>query len=221
MDFTKFKGIIFDMDGTLVNSSHVWSDIDRKFLQKRGLSVPDDYYKKVSAMDFQRAAEYTIKRFNLDEKPSDIIEEWTGYAENEYANNVFIKDNVDEFLDYIKSHGVKIALATASNERLYTAVLKNNGIYNMFDFFASTSQVSRGKGFPDVYEFACSNIELQPNECAVFEDIIEGVRGANAGKFTSIACLDDHYSDDWEAMKSEADFYFRNYSSLFKEKIYI
>lgn len=214
MDLTKFKGIIFDLDGTLIKSSHVWSDIDKKFMKKRGLEVPDDYFKKISAMNFEQGALYTIERFGLDEKPEDIMREWLDMAQQEYAHNVFLKENADRFLAYIKEKGIKIALATASSEPLYTSVLKNNGVYDMFDFFASTEQVKRGKGFPDVYEFACKGLSLLPQYCAVFEDIIEGIRGAKAGGFTAVACLDEHYIADWEDMKKEADFYFSSYSEL-------
>lgn len=214
MDFTQFKGIIFDLDGTLVNSSHVWSYIDEKFMAKRSIEIPGDYFKKVSSMNFNQAAQYTIERFGLNETVDSVTEEWYAMAENEYAHNVFIKPGADEFLRYIKSCGIKIALATASSEPLYSSVLKNNGVYDLFDFFASTDQVKRGKGFPDVYELACSEIALTPKDCAVFEDIIEGIQGAKAGSFTAVACLDKHYAADWEDMKREADFYFSDYRKL-------
>lgn len=216
MDLTKFKGIIFDLDGTLVDSSHVWSDIDQKFMKRRGIRIPDDYFKKVSCMNFSQAARYTIERFGLSETAEDIIKEWYSMAENEYANNVLIKPGADTFLRYIKSNGTKIALATASSEPLYSSALKNNGIYDLFDFFATTEQVRRGKGFPDVYELASSGISLKPEECAVFEDIVEGVRGAKAGNFTAVACLDKHYAADWEEMKLIADFYFSDYRTLIR-----
>lgn len=214
MDLTSFKGIIFDLDGTLIKSSHVWSDIDKRFMRKRGLEVPPDYFKQISAMNFQQGALYTIERFGLNEDPQDIMREWFEMAEYEYAHNVFLKENAERFLSYIRSKGIKIALATAASQELYAPVLKNNGVYELFDFFASTDQVKRGKGFPDVYEFACDGISLQPQDCAVFEDIIEGIRGAKAGNFTAVACLDEHYSADWEDMKREADFYFSEYSEL-------
>ncbi len=213
-DFTGFEGIIFDMDGTLINSSHVWSNIDKEFLNKRGFDVPADYYKKVSTLNFDQGALYTIGRFKLSDSPEDVVAEWHSMAEKEYATNVFIKDNADEFLRYIKSLGIKIALATASTESLYTPVLKNNGIYDMFDFFATTAQVKRAKGYPDVYEFACEGISSTPSKCAVFEDIIEGIRGAKAGNFTAVACLDDHYIADWADMKNESDHYFKEYREL-------
>ena len=72
MDFTKFKGIIFDLDGTLVESNGVWSQIDIDFLGERGFEVPDDYGKVVSAMDFRQAAIYTKERFGLPESIEQI-----------------------------------------------------------------------------------------------------------------------------------------------------
>lgn len=214
MEFSKIKGIIFDLDGTLIDSSHVWSDIDIMFLAKRGFEVPDDYFKMVSTMNFTQAAVYTIERFNLDEKVEDICAEWHDMAYDEYAHNISLKDGAYDFLQRLKQKGIKLALATASSKELYSAVLKNNGVYELFDFFSSTNDVERGKGFPDVYEYACKGLGLEPCDCAVFEDIIEGVTAAKKAGFTSVACLDEHYIVDWEKMKSVADFSFSDYKEL-------
>lgn len=214
MKFSEFKGIIFDLDGTLVNSGHVWQDVDIKFMAKRGLTMPEGYFKAVSTMNFNQAAIYTKELFGLKESIKEISDEWLEMVRNEYAHNILIKEGADVFLKKLKDCGIKIALATASSQTLYEAVLKNNGVYDCFDFFASTEQVKRGKGFPDVYEFACEALGLQPEECAVFEDIVEGVNAANAGGFTSVACLDRQYIADWEQMKKIADFYFDDYKTL-------
>ena len=214
MIFSDFKGMIFDLDGTLIDSNHVWSDIDIKFLAKRGFEVPSGYFKTVSTMNFNQAAIYTNDFFKLNEKIDDIVQEWYDMALYEYSNNIRIKNDVDVFLKKLKDRDMKIALATASAKELYEAVLQNNDIYDYFDFFASTDQVKLGKGFPDVYEFACKGLELKPDECAVFEDIIEGIRGAKLGGFTAVACLNDRFIDDWGAMKTESDYYFENYSQL-------
>ena len=65
MDITNFKGHIFDLDGTLIESNGVWSKIDEEFLGRRGIAVPKDYFKTVSAMNFEQAAVYTNERFGL------------------------------------------------------------------------------------------------------------------------------------------------------------
>lgn len=214
MDIKNFKGAIFDLDGTLIESNYVWSKIDAQFLGKRGIAVPADYFKKVSVMNFEAAADYTNRTFGLGESISDIIQEWFDMAIYEYSNVIRLVGSADKFLCRLKENGVKIALATASSAALYEPVLKHNGIYGYFDFFASTEQVKRGKGFPDVYEFACENLGLTPADCIVFEDIIEGIRGAKLGGFFSAACLNEHYKADWDKLREEADISFHTYDEL-------
>lgn len=205
MDIKDFKGHIFDLDGTLTKSNHVWSKIDEEFLGKRGIEVPEDYFKQVSAMNFEQAAVYTNDRFSLGENIQDIMKEWFDMAVYEYTNVIGLCGNAGEYVRCLKDQGRKIALATASTEELYRPVLKRNGILDCFDCFVSTEQVKRGKGFPDVYELAAEKLGLDAKDCVVYEDIVEGIKGAKAGGFFAVACLNDHYSHDWEEMREIAD----------------
>lgn len=205
MDIKDFKGHIFDLDGTLTRSNHVWSKIDEEFLGKRGIKVPEDYFKQVSAMNFEQAAVYTNDRFSLGENIQDIMNEWFDMAVYEYTNVIELCGNAGEYVRKLKEQGRKIALATASTEELYKPVLKRNGILECFDCFVSTEQVKRGKGFPDVYELAAEKLGLDAQNCVVYEDIVEGIKGAKAGGFFAVACLNDHYSHDWDEMREIAD----------------
>lgn len=205
MDIKDFKGHIFDLDGTLTRSNHVWSKIDEEFLGKRGIKVPEDYFKQVSAMNFEQAAVYTNDRFSLGENIQDIMNEWFDMAVYEYTNVIELCGNAGEYVRKLKEQGRKIALATASTEELYKPVLKRNGILECFDCFVSTEQVKRGKGFPDVYELAAEKLGLDAQDCVVYEDIVEGIKGAKAGGFFAVACLNDHYSHDWDEMREIAD----------------
>ena len=93
MDIKDFKGHIFDLDGTLTRSNHVWSKIDEEFLGKRGIKVPEDYFKQVSAMNFEQAAVYTNDRFSLGENIQDIMKEWFDMAVYEYTNVIELCGN--------------------------------------------------------------------------------------------------------------------------------
>ena len=205
MDIKDFKGHIFDLDGTLTRSNHVWSKIDEEFLGKRGIKVPEDYFKQVSAMNFEQAAVYTNDRFSLGENIQDIMKEWFDMAVYEYTNVIELCGNAGEYVRKLKEQGRKIALATASTEELYKPVLKRNGILDQFDCFVSTEQEKRGKGFPDVYELAAEKLGFESKNCVVYEDIVEGIKGAKAGGFFAVACLNDHYSHDWDEMREIAD----------------
>ncbi len=214
MDIARFKAAIFDLDGTLIRSNHVWSSIDRDFLGKRGFEVPKDYCKAVSVLDFPKAAVYTKERFSLTESIEEIMQEWTDMAIYEYTHRIETVEGAGDFLKRVKEQGVKIALATASSRELYEPVLKRHGLYELFDFFATTTQVKRGKGYPDIYEFACENLGEKPCDTVVFEDIIEGIRAAKAGGFTAAACLNDYYAADRDKLLSEADLCFESYNEL-------
>ncbi len=85
------KAAIFDLDGTLLDSMGVWDQVDIDFLGKRGIEVPDDYMTTVSSMQFRQIAEYTIKRFDLDDTPEDLMNEWTEMATHAYATIVEAK----------------------------------------------------------------------------------------------------------------------------------
>ena len=191
-------GVIFDLDGTLISSAHVWSDIDKKFLAKRGFEVPDDYVKRITLMNFPEGAAYTIERFGLKERPEDIIEEWRSMAQWEYSHNLRLKSGAESYLKMLKARGLRLALATASSPALYRPVLQNNGVLELFDSFTSTEEISRG---------------CEVRHCAVFEDLLEGVRSAGRAGFFTAACIED-VPNDAEALALAADMVFSTYDEL-------
>ena len=132
-----FKGAIFDLDGTLIDSMGVWEKIDKEFLKKRNISITHDYIEKINSMSFKKAAKYTIERFNLKESSEELIKEWNEMAIYEYSNNIKLKPHVKEYLEKLKNNNIKIGLATSSPRILYEPVLKNNHIYEYFDVLTS------------------------------------------------------------------------------------
>ena len=83
------EGAVFDLDGTLLDSSWVWEKVDEKFLGDRGFQVPDDYVDEISPLGAERAAIYTIERFGLNEDKDDIVREWIEMAKKENTQSCF------------------------------------------------------------------------------------------------------------------------------------
>ena len=142
---SSIKGAIFDLDGTLLDSMDVWSQVDIEFLGKREIEVPDDYSKIIAPMTFREVAEYTIERFDLDETPEDIMEEWNLMAEQKYANDVMLKPGALEVLDFLKNNNVKLGIATTNISRVFKACLERLNIYDMFEVITETDNVAGGK----------------------------------------------------------------------------
>lgn len=208
------KGAIFDLDGTLLDSMGVWRRIDEDFLGKRGIRVPDDYLKAITAKNFKDAADYTIERFGLKESADAIMTEWFDMAIDAYTNDVTLKPFVKEYMQMLRENGIKIAAATSSDARLFEPCLKHHGIYEWFDAFSVTAEVKRGKGYPDVYENAAEKLGLKAADCVVYEDILKGVEGAKLGGFYVIGVEDVHSSYEKEEIQKEADRYITTFEEL-------
>ena len=146
-----FKGAIFDLDGTIIDSMGIWEKIDIKFFEEINIPMPSYYIKIINNMSFEESAIYTIKRFNLKESKENLIERWNQMAMFEYAHNIKLKPNVRTYLEKLKENNIKIGLATASPQELYESVLKNNKIYDYFDAFTTLQEVKKDKNYPDIY----------------------------------------------------------------------
>lgn len=201
----KIKGAIFDLDGTILESSHVWGQIDVEFLGRRGFSVPDDYVETISPMGFEKAAEYTIRRFGFSSTKEEIMDEWNQMAREAYATEVCLKPGTKELLQYFKDRGVKMGVATSNNAYLYEPCLKRNGIYEYFQAFTEVTEVERGKAFPDIYLETAKRLSVQPEECVVLEDLASALKGAGSGGFITIGVIDDAWKKGQHDMQLYCD----------------
>ena len=205
------KGAIFDLDGTLVDSMGVWHRIDDEFLGRRGFPADESYKQAVKTMKYETAAHYTIERYGLSETPEEVMAEWDSMALHEYRYNIKCKPGAAEFLNELKKRGIKIALATVSHRALLEAVLKGNHIFELFDVLTDVSQVSRGKEEPDLYWFAAKQMELEPEECIVFEDVLLGIDSAKRGGFYTCGVKDhSSYAEELE-IRRLADCFVENF----------
>lgn len=208
------EGAVFDLDGTLLDSSWVWERVDEKFLGDRGFQVPDDYVDEISPLGAERAAVYTIERFGLNEDKDDIVREWIEMAKKEYATEVVCKPYAKEFLEELHKLNIKMAVATSSDRELFMKTLEREGILKYFQKIVTVDEVERGKGYPDIYEEAARRIKVNPHRCLVFEDILAGVTGASLGEFNVVAVFDEKSKHNWEKIKSISKYSINDYKEL-------
>lgn len=209
-----FKGAIFDLDGTLIDSMGVWETIDIKFLQDRNISMPEDYINEVNTMSFKDVARYTIERFELNDTEESLIKQWNEMAIQEYSYNIKLKSNAREYLEKLKSNNIKIGLATASPKELYEPVLKNNRVYKYFDAFVSLEDVKRDKSYPDIYLLTAKRLGINPQDCVAFEDILVAIRTLKKTKFKVIGVYDEYASHDVEKIKGICDKFIYDFKEL-------
>lgn len=202
----KIKAAIFDLDGTILDSTWVWSQIDREFLGSRGFDVPPDYAQAIISMGFEDVAKYTIARFGMRESTEEVMAEWNRMAQEAYKEKVMLKPGARELLMALKEKGIKAGIATSNSASLFVPCLKANGIYEFFHSHTETGDVSRGKEFPDVYIKQAEKMGCKPEECIVFEDIIPALRGAKAGGFTTVGVRENKWKYTEEELGGCCDY---------------
>lgn len=212
------KAVIFDMDGTLIDSMWMWRDIDIEYLGKHNIELPKNLQKEIEGMSFTETANYFKDTFKLDESIDDIKNEWNEMARYKYEHEVELKKGAGEFLNYLVNNGIKLGIATSNSRELVNAVSSNTGLDRYFDEIVTACEVNKGKPSPDIYLKVAEKLDIQPCECLVFEDVPMGIlAGKNAGM--RVCAVYDDYSKDVDSEKKKlADYYISSYDDVLSGK---
>ena len=118
------KAVIFDLDGTLIDSMGIWAKIDEEYLGLFGHAVPENLQEEITHLTLTETANYFKEKFDIKDNVENIISTWHSMALHHYSTSIQLKDNVIPFLNKLKNNGIKIALATSNSTQLLEATLK-------------------------------------------------------------------------------------------------
>ncbi|WIF95169.1 HAD family hydrolase [Caminicella sporogenes] len=208
------KAVIFDLDGTIIDSMWIWEKLDREFLQKRGIDVPKDLNKDIEGMSFTETVVYFKNRFKLNEDVEDIKSEFIRMAYDYYKNKIELKEGVREFIEFLKAKNIKLGIGTSNLKELVVEVLKRHDIIDYFDTIRTSCEVKRGKPFPDIFLKVAQDLKVEPKDCLVFEDTYAGVLAAKRAGMKVIAVSDELSLPNKEEICQIADKYVENYLDI-------
>ena len=211
------KAVIFDLDGTLVDSMWMWKKIDIEYLGGFGLQVPDGLQKEIEGFSFSETAAYFKERFQIPDSLDQIKAQWNLMAKKKYETEVPLKPGVKAFLEFCKRQGIKLGIATSNSKELVGAAVKALGVEEYFSCIMTACEVNKGKPAPDIYLAVADRLSTAPENCLVFEDIVPGIlSGKNAG--IRVCAVEDVYSaHQRKEKKKTADYYIEDYITIVKE----
>lgn len=212
------EAVIFDMDGTLIDSMWIWPSIDEDFFKKYNLVEPQNFHEDIEGMSYTEVVHFFLEVFpTLTQTPQQIMDEWTEMAHERYINPAPLKKGVYEFILEMKRQGKKIGIATSNGRTLVEDTLKALGVTEYFDVVRTACEAGKGKPAPDVYLLVAEEMGISPKHCLVFEDVPMGIlAGKNAGM--KVCAVDDEFSRiQEEKKKSLADYYIYGYDDIRNE----
>ena len=212
------KAVLFDLDGTLVDSMWMWKDIDIEYLEKRGFDLPGELQKDIEGMSLTETATYFKNRFELPESLEEIKKEWMNMARDKYCHQVPLKPGAKEFLLYLKEHQIRTGIASSNGIELVRAVLQAQGVDQYLDSVHTCCDVKRGKPNPDIYLLVAEELDVKPEECLVFEDIPMGILAGKRAGMRTCAVEDVFSRDQMNEKRQLADYYIQDYYDVLQER---
>lgn len=201
----KISGAIFDMDGTLTDSMHVWKTVGSEFLKSRGEEPREDVDRRFCSMSVYEAVDFMKREYSIEGSRAEITDAINKTVERRYTHEVPIKDGVRELLSELAEKGIPMCVATATDRYMADAALRRLGIREFFREIFTSRETGAGKEQPDIYLNAAGFLGTKVSETAVFEDSVVAAETAKRAGFIVAGLYDESFAYKWDRVREIAD----------------
>ena len=208
------KAVLFDLDGTLVDSMWMWKDIDMEYLGKYGITLPPELQEYIEGMSFSEVSAYFKEAFGIKESLEEIKSEWVSMAKYKYTHEVPLKPGALRFLKHLKEQGIPMGIATSNSRDLLDAVLESLQISPYFDCCMTSCEAGAGKPAPDIYLKVAKILKTEPKDCLIFEDTPAGILAGNRAGIPVCAMADENSAGRKDQILQMADYYAETFDQV-------
>lgn len=206
-------GAIFDFDGTVFDSMHIWKGVKFQFFDRIGLVLSEEQRDEFKNLFLLDAIELAKTRFDLKMTDKELFNEFFSLIKEKYLADTEPKNDIIEFLEKLKAKGVKMGIATATGEPALIAVLEKFNMLHYFQEIYSTYTVGASKTEPKVYDVVLEKLGTEKQTTWIFEDALYAAKTAKKAGYNVVGIYDKSEPGQ-EELKQLVDIYIHNYSEL-------
>ena len=192
-------GVVFDLDGVLIQSEEVWDAVRERYVRERGGRYDDEVQRAMMGMSAPEWSRYLHEEAGVPDEPEAINRDVVELMLAAYRRELPLVPGAEEAVRRAAA-AFPLALASSSNREVFEAVLELAELADCFDATVSSEEVARGKPAPDVYVEAARRLGVPPERCAAVEDSHAGIRSAKAAGMRVVAIPNPSYPPDEEAL---------------------
>ena len=211
----RLQSAIFDMDGTLLDSMHMWRGMYAQVVRDMGKEPQPDFVERVKPLTLKEAAVYCKGAHDLPMTVDEVVQRFEDRINTFYRTEVQAKPGLKEFLSLLKMEGVWMYVATATDRHLAQAALRHAGIDGYFRGIITCQEVGHGKDSPEIYERAMTRLQSNKRDTVVFEDALHAIETAKAAGFRVCAVYDSYAEAEQDKIRALSDYYIRSFEDMF------
>jgi HAD superfamily hydrolase (TIGR01509 family) len=193
------EAVVFDLDGVVIDSEHVWDQVRQELAEERGGRWHDQASRDMMGMSSLEWSRYMHDVIGLEEEPDEINAEVVRRLEAVYRENLPLTPGAVAAVERLAGRW-PLGLASSSNRGVIDFVLEVSGLARLFRVTVSSEEVARGKPAPDVYLEAAARLGVAPERCAAVEDSENGIRSAKSAGMRVLAIPNPQYPPEADAL---------------------
>lgn len=186
----KMAGAIFDLDGTLLDSMPFWETVGSRYLEERGIPVPDELPLRLKTMTLPEAADYYRHDFGITETPETICQQLSDMIAEDYRSRAPLKEGVHAMLDHLREKGIPMCVATATGRELVEMALDRLHIDSYFSFWLTCGDLHTSKNLPYIFDECARRLGTPKEQTVIFEDSLHCIQTASRAGYPVVGVYD-------------------------------
>lgn len=208
------KGIIFDLDGTLLDSMPMWHGVDGRFLERYGIIPPEGFSDRIRALSFRESSELFVSEFGLPCTPEEVMDGIFSMVKDEYRLTLPLKSGAKEFLSVLDERNMPYCIATATCREWAESCLERLKLKDRIKFMLTCDEVGKSKDSPMIFLLSAERLSLKPEEIIVVEDSFHGIQSAKSSGFYTIGIYDSTSEKESKMIRNTADCFVHDFYEL-------
>lgn len=214
------EGIIFDVDGTILDSMEIWMNVGKRYLESLEIQAEDNLGEVLFSLTMKEGAEHIKSNYALDFSVEEIIEGINDIVYKFYAREAQPKKGIQQFLRWAYEQKIPMTVATSTDRPLIEAAFARLSLGDYFGKIFTTTEIGKGKGEPDIYIAAQQYMKSSRENTWLIDDALYALKTAADYGFHTVGVYDPSSEKEQEEIVETADVYIRGwdaYETLIKE----